>query len=590
MGLVASSSPSMPTQKATSPPSSSNRGGEDENNGDCGGGGGTSSSARAKRKSKKVEEARARKQKVDDFVSKVLDESFLSYPVRASTIEAAEMYDGTDSSGGADDRRRKRQQCLMPGTHKHLGGAYDPTDGCIYGVPANSRSVLCLYHRHYSVVENDVVPGEENDVSSSAYGMKTIPLPADAADRQFKWLRGIFADGYMWAIPSWADSVLCVDVDAYWGRRERRRAAGTESTGNDGENDGIVQLLPLPDEHPKGLRWQWHGAGINRDKTAIYCIPSNARKVLKVDIVNRTTSLIDVEYDPRRYPDVDLDATNKWYGGIRGEDDCVYGYVNLLSSIAFWLYGSSISPHSRLSFSNNHRIPYRASAVLRIDCATDTATLVGPDYGPAKFFWHGGIQVNGKIYAHPSHADTILVIDTNPGERRDDVDRCCYELPIHRAEYDTDATAKYRWLGGSLGADGNIYCPPCDHSAVLRIDTKTDQCSTFGFTGTDKNKWQGGVLSARDGCVYCIPANGRHVARIATTSSSTDDDYYAVQLIGDLPATKDKWQGGHVGRDGCLYFINENGYRILKVVPPDSPPNVVDGRLPEDGGVRLEFL
>lgn len=350
----------------------------------------------------------------NDYRTQVLDPSYLGPAVRASTVEAATHY----PSSNAD------QACLMPGTHKHLGGAYDPTDCCIYGVPANSRAVLCLY---------------PDDVTG-VYRMTTIPLPERVADCNYKWLRGIFAHGYLWAIPAWADAVLCVDVDAFWGRRPATPA-------------GIVQLLPLPKEHVQ-MQWQWHGAGINHEKTAIYCIPSNAKHVLKVDITTKTTSLIPVNgYDPAAYPNFSIDTTNKWYGGLVGKDNCVYG------------------------------VPYRTCAVLKIDCSADTATLVGPDYGTTKYNWHGGVQVNGKIYAHPSHADTVLVIDTNPGALN-----VCSELLIERAAYDTDPRKNYKWLGGSIGLDGNIYCPACDTSSVLKIDVTTDKCTTFGYAGTLKNK------------------------------------------------------------------------------------------------------
>ena len=120
----------------------------------------------------------------------------------------------------------------------------------------------------------------------------------------------------------------------------------------------------------------------------------------------------------------------------------------------------------------------------------------------------------------------------------------------------------------------------------LKIDTKTDQCTTFGYTGTLKNKWQGGVLG-RDGCIYCIPATGNHVLRIAAFEGIEDEN--PMQLLGDLPAHKDKWQGGACGLDGALYFIPENGYRVLKVTPPVSPPKIVNGKLPE-GDVKLELL
>eukprot|EP00934_Nitzschia_sp_Nitz4_P009390 Nitzschia sp. Nitz4//scaffold58_size112336//51165//52595//NITZ4_004033-RA/size112336-processed-gene-0.67-mRNA-1//1//CDS//3329554989//9380//frame0 len=451
-------------------------------------------------------------QMCQEFVDAAVDESYIHRPIRGSTLNASLQYPSSfpDRPG------------LMPGTHKHLGGAYDPTDGCIYGVPANAKSIMCIY---------------PTDDATCPYKLKTIPLPERIQQRQMKWLRGIVAHGYLWAIPSWADSVLCVDLDAYWGRRSLP----------EGQTD-VVKLIPLPESHPKSMRWQWHGAGINHEQTAIYCIPSNAQQVLKVDVATKTTSVIPIEFDAAKYPEFTLDVTNKWYGGIVGDDNAIYG------------------------------IPYRACGVLRIDSTNDTATMVGPNYGIGNYFWHGGIKKHGKIYAHPSHANTVLVIDTKVGS-----DTLVSELPIHRK--DEDNRQNYKWLGGSVGADGNIYCPACDVSAILKIDVTLDHCETFGFAGTDKNKWQGGVLG-RDNCIYCIPANGKQVCRIATDPSLKENP---VQLIGNLPAQADKWQGAAVGKDGSLYFIPENGYRVMRVTPPDNPPVIVDGKLPE-GDVKVELM
>ena len=463
-----------------------------------------------------------------EFKSQVLHSSYLVPSVRGNTIMAAALY--------PQSLNVEQKATLMPGTHKHLGGAYDPVDGCIYGVPANARAVLCLYPTYQS----------SDDGSTSTidgYRMTSLPLPESVASCNYKWLRGIFAHGYLWAIPAWADCVLCVDVDAFWKRRPV-------------SDKGIVQLLPLPPEHV-GMQWQWHGAGINHEKTAIYCIPSNAKHVLKVDLITKVTTLIPISgYNAKEFPNFSIDTSNKWYGGIVGRDNCVYG------------------------------IPYRTCAVLKIDCTNDTATLIGPDYGTTKYNWHGGIQVHGKIYAHPSHADTVLVIDTNVENRDNNISQCS-EIPIIRGANDTDPTPTYKWLGGSIGLDGNIYCPACDTSSVLKIDVTTNACTTFGHTGTLNNKWQGGILG-RDGCIYCIPASGTYVCRISTDPSITTGDK-PIQLLGPLASHKDKWQGGHVGKDGCLYFIPENGYRVLKVIPPEVPPVIVDGKLPE-GDVILELL
>ena len=348
----------------------------------------------------KEQRTAAFKIKVEEFESKVLDPKLYSkQPVRASTIEAADEYPGLG------------EKTLMPGSHKHLGGAYDPADGCIYGVPATAKAVLVLYPINKNVddpKETDVckrkvditkVQSGEIDKSSIDYAMTSIPLPESIASTQFKWLRGIFSNGYMYAIPAWANAILCVDVDAFWGRRE-----------NDGE---VIRLIPLPDEHPKNMRWQWHGAGINKEKTAIYCIPSNAQQVLKLDLSNNATSLLDIEYDKEKYPNFRIDIGNKWYGGILGVDNAIYG------------------------------MPYRSCAVLRIDTTNDKVTLIGSDYGLSAFNWHGGI---GKTQ-----------------ELKD----CGGIDPDADASFSTDFSCRWQNLCASIPC--RLFCSGCGHKQRRRM-------------------------------------------------------------------------------------------------------------------------
>jgi hypothetical protein len=87
------------------------------------------------------------------------------------------------------------------------------------------------------------------------------------------------------AIPPGLIPCSCVDLDAF----------GVVDLLGD-----IVQLLPLPDDHP----WQacrGNGTeGINDEKTALYCIPASATSVLKVDISTRQL-LIPVDVDETKY-------------------------------------------------------------------------------------------------------------------------------------------------------------------------------------------------------------------------------------------------------------------------------------------------
>eukprot|EP00529_Nitzschia_sp_RCC80_P013098 CAMPEP_0113511318 /NCGR_PEP_ID=MMETSP0014_2-20120614/38646_1 /TAXON_ID=2857 /ORGANISM="Nitzschia sp." /LENGTH=596 /DNA_ID=CAMNT_0000407409 /DNA_START=236 /DNA_END=2026 /DNA_ORIENTATION=+ /assembly_acc=CAM_ASM_000159 len=533
----------------------------------------------SKRKLKRIAKAKANegwRKEVQDFKDACLDDSYIFYAVRNTLIQGAKQFPPSKAN----------TKTLLPGTHKHLGGAYDPVSGTVFGIPANGGSIMTIS------------PNPQKGGSGGEYELGTIPLPAHIARRQMKWLRGIVEGKYLWAIPSWANAVLCVDLEAWRevkGQQRKQRQLEEEaeielqklkksdvvecnpdqenSTGDETETknqkknnkkkkkknsikdmyEDVVKLIPLPESHPDEMRWQWHGGAFNDDKTAIYCVPSNAGHVLKINVTTMTTSFIDIEFDQEEYPDFTLDCTNKWYGGIPGDDNCIYGS------------------------------PYRAAGVLRIDCKTDTAKIIGPNYGVGKYFWHGGIKRNGKIYAHPSHANTVLVIETNDYENP-----TVSEIPIHRADYDKDTSERtYKWLGGAVGADGHIYCPACDTSAVLKIDVDTDHVTTFGLTTFDKNKWQGGIMSPRDNCIYCIPADGTKVLRIATDPSIQGEN--PVQLLGDLPDQKDKWQGAAIGLDGTLYFIPENGYRVLKVTPPEAPPEIVDRKLPE-GDVKIELM
>ena len=80
-----------------------------------------------------------------------------------------------------------------------------------------------------------------------------------------------------------------------------------------------------------------------------------------------------------------------------------------------------------------------------------------------------------------------------------------------------------------------------------RIDTENDIATTlFGKVSEEKNKFKGGILL--NGTIYAIPSNAKHILCIDTNKGGgegNDDSYYQnrYNLIGNLPPTKDKWQG-----------------------------------------------
>lgn len=373
----------------------------------------------------------------------------------------------------------------IPGKHKWLGGAVD-SEGRIYGIPSNAKDIICLVpssllsleegkkmENHPSTSDGDLDPAIGND-----YTVHMIPLPSRIANGSFKWLRGIICGDYLYGIPAWSQQgVLRVDIASYWRDQAAATAAPTPGGGSVGLDEEYVTTIPLPEgalessntsqpfwtnEEKDGLhqehatssssntassntlpsRWLWHGAALNQNRTAIYAIPSNARHVLKVDLQTQTTSLLSIPTTVTA-----LEQTNKWYGGILGDDNAIYG------------------------------VPYAASGVLRIDANHDTVEVIGEDmFGIKEYNWHGGIKSgkNGKIYCFPAHHSQVLCIDTrwNMSNKNHEYSKRPEErlelLPIHRAYYDKDEVTKYKWLGGSIGADGNIYGMPSDASSILR--------------------------------------------------------------------------------------------------------------------------
>ena len=260
------------------------------------------------------------------------------------------------------------------GKHKWLGGAVDPKTGKIYGIPSHSYQIICI------------TPSS----STSKAEISTIPLPNEYQEGHYKWLRGLIHNGYLYGIPAWnVKGILKVNLHP-------------PSKGNIRNN---IQVLPLPhspcyymtnpvehkEENEKNShnesvtsrnhsrfsnidrgRWMWHGGTVgkcsdnendNDTKAAIYCIPSNAKHVLKV--------YLDESDKVEEIGPPLSEGQNKWYGGILGVDGCVYG------------------------------MPYTATGVLRINPKTDSVEVLG-DFPSGGYKWHGkryySIHVYKSIY------------------------------------------------------------------------------------------------------------------------------------------------------------------------------------------------
>lgn len=98
----------------------------------------------------------------------------------------------------------------------------------------------------------------------------------------------------------------------------------------------------------------------------------------------------------------------------------------------------------------------------------------GPINGDLKS--HGGVLApNGKIYAVPYRASTVLEID-----------------PVGSGSTNTFGSVGSgvdKWLGGVLAPNGKIYAIPHNSSNVLVIDPVGLTTSSFGSLGSSPAKW-----------------------------------------------------------------------------------------------------
>ena len=80
-----------------------------------------------------------------------------------------------------------------------------------------------------------------------------------------------------------------------------------------------------------------------------------------------------------------------------------------------------------------------------------------------------------------------------------------------------------RYLGAMAGTDGHVYCFPSGSERVLQVDTGKRIARSVGPNLRDEgmesmhqNKWQNGLTTHQEGCVYAIPLAGETVLRIRT--------------------------------------------------------------------------
>ena len=188
-------------------------------------------------------------------------------------------------------------------------------------------------------------------------------------------------DGCIYGFPAHADRVLKVDPAA-----RAARLIGPP-------------LSSLLRENRNGGKYKFGGGVVDHAHGAVFCVPSDAGAVLRVDCATETVAALGEGALPR--------MKNKWQNGVVGPSDgCVYA------------------------------IPADAPCVLRIDCAkaaaaaargadgADAISLVGEGVvGDGEDKWQGGVLGDdGNIYGIPERGHHVLKIEPAAAGPPRDVD------------------------------------------------------------------------------------------------------------------------------------------------------------------------
>mmetsp|Transcript_30396 Transcript_30396/g.45838 ORF Transcript_30396/g.45838 Transcript_30396/m.45838 type:complete len:386 (-) Transcript_30396:11-1168(-) len=207
-------------------------------------------------------------------------------------------------------------------------------------------------------------------------------------------------------------------------------------------------------------------------------------------------------------------------------------------------------------------IPCNATKVLKVNPLTGEVSTFGPELAGQQKWYGGLLGEDGCVYGIPNCATGVLKINPTTQEVT-----TLGSLP----------EGGWKWHGGVCGEDGCIYGVPAHATSVLKIDPRTGEVKTIGgpldsgtYRPDGKFKW-GGAVHGPDGCIYCIPSDADRVLKVVL---KTEEEGIlkivpgkSVEMLGGPWEGSDKWEGGVVGSDNCMYCMPQRGKYVLRILP-----------------------
>jgi len=203
-------------------------------------------------------------------------------------------------------------------------------------------------------------------------------------------------------------------------------------------------------------------------------------------------------------------------------------YTIALGAVA----GTSLWMHAALGLDGKvYAPPFSADSVLIIDPATDAVSFSPAVPRPQEAAQRGGVFApDGRLYSPPYKDDYILSYD--PAAQR-----------FYAFGNEIAASTDYRYNGFSLAPNKKMYAAPNRASSILEFDPVSKRVATFGDLSTATNKWTKAAV-APNGALYAAPYSpGNPVLKFDPVSGT----------VTTIAAPNAAWSTPVLGPNGKLY-------------------------------------
>jgi hypothetical protein len=311
----------------------------------------------------------------------------------------------------------------------------------------------------------------------------------------------------------------------------------------------------------------------------IYGLPCHSDHVLRIHVPTQQVTLLRIPYEDF-FLDVETASQQreqlwKYHGGtICPIDKCLYCIPQSATHVLkidpatdtctlvgpelpgrYKWYGGVVGNDGAI-----YGIPHNSSSVLRIH--PETGVTLHGDYGSGGHKWHGAARAhNGDIVCVPANADQVLVV--RPSHPKPELILMGEQLSTGRHRSD----GKYKYLGATAGPNGKVYCFPSGSEQVLEIDPAQAMVrhvgpNLFGRERLCQNKWQNGVLLGQS--VYAIPLAAESLLQIDCSHEPPQVTTWPLPMPHKGLA---KWEGAIVAPNGVVYTVPNNHKPILRIEP-----------------------